>query len=269
MRLKKHQTLLRLGHPIMRQAIATLGRQLHDPTALYRWSVAALHQTGFDALLALHYTITAINGLHEPLHDEVRTEIFRVEGEKLSAVEPAFRESVERSVFLPIKSPIRRENYIKIIRSKWPAHRSNIETILQQIKTQSAASFQAKASANLKAELESTRESYRVRLAELQDRSREQALNRLAADLLEQQAAAQQPALFEDINADAKIRSRDLEDQMAILRRDVERTRELLTAERDNRVNVLLPRRFKIHEIRVLPLALVYLLPADAEDIAS
>jgi len=269
MRLKKHQTLLRLGHPIMRQAIATLARQLHDPTALYRWSVAALHQTGFDALLALHYTITAINGLHEPLHDEVRTEIFRVQGDELSAVGPAFRESVARSVFLPIKSPARLENSIKIIRAKWPAHRSNIEAILQQIKTQSAASFQAKASANLKAELESTRESYRVRLAELQDRSREQALNRLAADLLEQQAAAQQPALFEDINADAKIRSRDLEDQMAILRRDVERTRELLTAERDNRVNVLLPRRFKIHEIRVLPLALVYLLPADAEDIAS
>ena len=36
-----------------------------------------------------------------------------------------------------------------------------------------------------------------------------------------------------------------------------------------NRVNVLLPKRFQIHEIRVLPLALVYLLPADAEDIAS
>jgi superfamily II DNA or RNA helicase len=269
MRLKKHQTLLRLGHPIMRQAIATLARQLHDPTALYRWSVAALHQTGFDALLALHYTITAINGLHEPLHDEVRTEVFRVQGDELSAVEPAFRESVARSVFLPIKSPTRRENYIKIIRAKWPAHRSNIEAILQQVKTQSAASFQAKASANLKAELESTRESYRVRLSELQDRSREQALNRLAADLREQQAATQQPALFEDINADAKIRSRDLEDQMAILRRDVERTRELLTAERDNRVNLLLPNRFKIHEIRVLPLALVYLLPADAEDIAS
>ncbi len=33
LRLKKHQILLRLGHPIMRQAMATLCRQLHDPTA--------------------------------------------------------------------------------------------------------------------------------------------------------------------------------------------------------------------------------------------
>ena len=50
LRLKKHQILLRLGHPIMRQAMATLCRQLHDPTAhdpIYRWSVAVLHRTGF------------------------------------------------------------------------------------------------------------------------------------------------------------------------------------------------------------------------------
>ena len=31
LRLKKHQALMRLGHPIMRQAMATLCRQLHDP----------------------------------------------------------------------------------------------------------------------------------------------------------------------------------------------------------------------------------------------
>ena len=74
LRLKKHQILLRLGHPIMRQAMATLCRQLHDPTAhdpIYRWSVAALHRTGFDALLVFYYTLTAINELREPLHDEV------------------------------------------------------------------------------------------------------------------------------------------------------------------------------------------------------
>ena len=45
MRLKKHQILMRLGHPVMRQAMSTLTRQLHDPTShdpVYRWSVAAL-----------------------------------------------------------------------------------------------------------------------------------------------------------------------------------------------------------------------------------
>lgn len=71
LRLQKHQILLRLGHPIMRQAMATLCRQLHDPTShdpIYRWSLAALHRTGFDALLVFYYTITAINELRVRPH---------------------------------------------------------------------------------------------------------------------------------------------------------------------------------------------------------
>jgi len=57
LRLKKHQVLMRLGHPVMRQAMATLCRQLHDPTAhdsVYRWSLAALHKPNFEALLVFH-----------------------------------------------------------------------------------------------------------------------------------------------------------------------------------------------------------------------
>ena len=87
MRLKKHQVLMRLGHPIMRQAMATLCRQLHDPVghdAVFRWSLAALHRTGFDALLVFHYTVTAINELREPLHDEVMSTVLRIEGDDLS-----------------------------------------------------------------------------------------------------------------------------------------------------------------------------------------
>jgi hypothetical protein len=55
LRLRKHQVLMRLGHPIMRQAMATLSRQLHQPeggNAVYRWSVAALPKSAsFEALL--------------------------------------------------------------------------------------------------------------------------------------------------------------------------------------------------------------------------
>ena len=88
LRLKKHQTLLRLGHPILRQAMATLCRQLHDPDghdAIFRWSIAGLHRSGFEALLAFQYTVTAINELREPLHDEVVATVFRVEGNQTDA----------------------------------------------------------------------------------------------------------------------------------------------------------------------------------------
>ena len=53
---------------------------------------------------------------------------------------------------------------------------------------------------------------------------------------------------------------------MAVLRQDLERTCELLARERDRRLKVVLPRRFKLREVRVLPLALVYLIPATPED---
>jgi len=48
LRIKKHQVLLRLGHPVLRQAMATLCRQLHAPDprdGIFRWSVAALFLT--------------------------------------------------------------------------------------------------------------------------------------------------------------------------------------------------------------------------------
>ena len=53
---------------------------------------------------------------------------------------------------------------------------------------------------------------------------------------------------------------------LAVLRRDVELTRDLLTRERDRRLKVTLPRRYTLRKPNVLPLALVYLIPATPED---
>ncbi len=56
---------------------------------------------------------------------------------------------------------------------------------------------------------------------------------------------------------------------MDVLQRDVERTRDLLKRERDKRLNVVLPRRFQLREVRALPLALVYLIPATGEEVRN
>ena len=134
LRLKKHQILLRLGHPIMRQAMATLCRQLHDPTAhdpIYRWSLAALHRTGFDALLVFYYTITAINELREPLHDEVACRVFRIVGDTLEPVDHDFEQSVLGSEFHPVKSPSSRDDWVKAFRGRWLTHRRQLEAFLR------------------------------------------------------------------------------------------------------------------------------------------
>ena len=134
LRLKKHQALMRLGHPIMRQAMATLCRQLHDPgghNAVFRWSVAALHKPGFEALLVFHYTITAINELREPLHDEVVASVFRVEGKRLTPVKDDFGQVVLGSEFHPIKSSARRDDLVRSLRTHWLQHKEALEKFLR------------------------------------------------------------------------------------------------------------------------------------------
>ena len=135
LRLKKHQILLRLGHPIMRQAMATLCRQLHDPTAhdpIFRWSVAALHRTGFDALLAFYYTITAINELREPLHDEVCCRVYRIVGDQTpQPVDHDFEQSVLGSEFHPVRSANSRDDWVKAFRGRWLTHRRQLEAFLR------------------------------------------------------------------------------------------------------------------------------------------
>ena len=73
--------------------------------------------------------------------------------------------------------------------------------------------------------------------------------------------------LFEEFQAETEFRVQEIEEQMAVLRQDVDRTRQLLTKERDHRLNVVLPNRFEVREVRVLPLALTYLVPTLPEDV--
>jgi len=93
----------------------------------------------------------------------------------------------------------------------------------------------------------------------------------VARALARLQSEAMQPSLFEEIQEETELNVQEIEEQRAVLRQDVERTRELLTKEQDHRLKVLLPKRFSLLEgsqgVRVLPLALTYLIPATAEDL--
>ncbi|HEX6984593.1 MAG TPA: hypothetical protein VF170_04415, partial [Planctomycetaceae bacterium] len=274
MRLKKHQSLMRLGHPVMRQAMATLARQLHDPSgadAVYRWTIAALHRTGFEALLAFDYTVTAVNELREPLHDEVRSAVFRIEGDRLVRVDPEFEQAVVRSEFHSVRSTAKREGWVKTFRGRWFGHRSVLERFLSEQEADERKSLSERAERAQRRELDAAKESYRYRLKELQDRSREQELGKLAKALARVQAEAEQGVLFEEMRDEAEVRVQDIEEQMTVLRRDVERTRDLLTKEQDRQLKDTLPKRFTLLDgppgLRVLPLAVTYLVPATAEDV--
>ena len=188
-------------------------------------------------------------------------------GERLEPVEQDFEQSVLEGEFHPIKSPTRRDDWVKAFRGRWFSHRGGLESFLRTRETSLRDSLQAKADATKKRDTDAAKESYRSRLKELQDRSRKQELEKLARQLVREQADLTQPKLFEEFEEEAKVRVQEIEEQIIVLRRDVERTRELLTREQDQRLEVVLPRRFQLREVRVLPLAVTYLVPAAAEDL--
>jgi len=166
MRLAKHQCLMRLGHPIMRQAMATLCRQLHDPTSrqpIFRWSVSAMQGSGFEALLIFHHTLTAINQLREPLHDEVKATVFRIEGDKLVPVDAAFQDRVVHAELYPVKAADRREDWVKIMRAHWYNHSNALKSYSKAQQTAWHEEFEKRAALVLKREVDETKASYTPR----------------------------------------------------------------------------------------------------------
>jgi hypothetical protein len=127
--------------------------------------------------------------------------------------------------------------------------------------------LQQRADATLKRESDAAKESYRYRLKELQERSRGRELEKVWEQLQRVKREADQPSLFEELQEAAQLQIKEKEEQIAVLHQDVNRTHELLAKERDVRIKEVLPKRFKLREVRVLPLALVYLIPATAEDV--
>ncbi len=270
MRLKKHQVLMRLSHPVMRQALATLSKELHAPSGhdpVYRWTVGCVHHGGFEALLAFHYVVTAINELREPLHDEVRAAVFRVEGDALERVEPDFETSILRDEVLPILSEERRDSWWRTLRARWRPHKGLLESFMGNTEKALRASLEKAAKLALQREKAALAEIYTSRLKELADTSRERELRKLAESLSRAEAESAQLWLLQEDQFRAERELHDVEEQITILSRDIAHTRTQLEREQDNRLNALLPRRYTLREVRVLPLAIQYIVPATAEDL--
>ena len=208
-----------------------------------------------------------INQLREPLHDEVLAAVFRIEGEELSRVDAGFENEILHADTLSVRSAARRDEWIRTLRGRWFHHRDALNEFLAGQEKSLQATMDARAKSTLARERAAAKASYESRLKELEDRSREREMKKLAEALLREQAEAPQPMLFEELQEQVEFRVQELEQQITVLRRDVEETRAQLIRERDHRLKELLPKRFEIRDVRVLPLAVEYVIPASGEDL--
>lgn len=271
LRLKKHQVLLRLGHPVMQRAMSVLKRQLHEPYGLNpirRWTVAAVQKSNFEALAVLHYTITVTNELREPLHDEVFSEVFRVEGSRLQVVDPDFRKTMLAERPLPIKSEARRDQWWRTLRLKWDDHWAELDKYMLKRQSELATQFEKVAAEALKKNQKSTKEAYDIRLKALDESRRGKELEKVAQQITEAEVVASQQTFFEDINVTRERRVMELKEILEVLQLNVEETKRRLEREQKMRLEKLLPARFTIRDVRVLPLAVEYLIQPTAEDLA-
>ena len=134
----------------------------------------------------------------EPLHDEVFHGLPHRRRPADACGRRPFEQTVLGSEFHPIKSRKRREEWVRTFRGRWFKHRSELEAFLRGQEKSLLDLAPRPGRRHAKRESDAAKESYRYRLKELQDRSREQELNKLAKALVREQAEAMQPTLFEE-----------------------------------------------------------------------
>ena len=269
--LRKNQVLLRLSHPVMKQAISILNRGLYSPTGkqpINRWTIGCIKQSGFEALLKFHYILTAINDLRESAHDEVFTGVFRVLGADLDYIEDEeYRELIKSERVLEIVNEDHRNQRILAVRQHWDAHQESLEHFIEERREQAERQFAQIAAKALQRDKETIKADYDQRLKELSDSTTEAELRRLRKALADVEVERIQYYLLEEFEIDVEQKAQVIEQDIALLKRDVEQTRDMIRDEKKHILDEVLPRRYKIQEVRILPLAVEYIFPATAEDL--
>ncbi|MFB3789295.1 MAG: DISARM system SNF2-like helicase DrmD [bacterium] len=272
LRLKRHQVLMRLGHPVMRQALAVLNRQLHDPSGKYpirRWTVKAIQRPHFDGFLAFHYLLTVINERFETVHDQVGSVLFEIRGNDLSPMPDALTREILGEPAGPLLNTTRRDALLDAIKKHWPSHQDRLEAFMKQTEKAVAGDMAARAKAALAKTKKAEAEKYEYRLKELEKSTNPKELEKRLRELHKMEIDLSVGYLFSDWEAEQAGKKQSLEQEIDLLKKDMERTKAELEREKEYRLNELLPKRFTLRPPRILPLAIEYLVPATGEEARS
>ncbi|WP_062641345.1 DISARM system SNF2-like helicase DrmD [Caballeronia arationis] len=254
--------LLHLGHPIMRQALASFAR-LRFPggqsefTPPSRWVVTrGSVPAGADALLLLTVEEMAVNELRETFHHWVRTVILPVKGGALGealayagphgAPHPAAEDTAgaqeARAIWDDVDDDVR--TWINTYRTCLS------ETIAGELE---AAGAEAAAH---------EKEAFERRIREVSNLQRDQSIEKLKREIEEQRAASLQYSLLEDANELAERRLRDLQDELKRRQGQFGDLLERLMQERDRILQHVVPNRFTLRSTaQVFPVTVEIRLP--------
>lgn len=254
--------LLHLGHPVMRQALASFAR-LRFPggqsefTPPSRWVVTRGQvPADADALLLLTVEEMAVNELRETFHHWVRTVALPIKGGVLgNAIAYAGPHgAAEPGIEHPIGTARAREI--------WDDVDDEVRTWINNYRTQLATTISAELKAAGAEATAFEKEAFERRIREVAAYQRNTSIEKIKREIEEQRTAALQYSLLEDANALAEQKLRGLQDELKRRQGQYGDLQERLVQERDRVVNHVLPARFSLRSsAQVFPVTVEIRLP--------
>jgi superfamily II DNA or RNA helicase len=248
--------LLHLGHPLLRQSLNAFARLRfpggqNDFQPPSRWVVTRGQvPAGIEAMVLLTVEEMAINELRETFHHWTRTLALPVQDGGLGGALPYLGPHHGQPGQLSSADlPAARELWDEVedeVKALITQHRTELTSILRQ---------------ELKVAFEQARshekDAFEQRIREVAALQKAQSIEKLKREIEEQRAASIQQQLFDDADALAEKRLRDLEDELKRRQNQFGDLQERLSAEKTRILDKVLPRRFALRgEAQVFPVTI-------------
>lgn len=254
--------LLHLGHPVMRQALASFAR-LRFPggqtefTPPSRWVVTrGPVPQGADAMLVLTVEEMAVNELRETFHHWVRTVALPI---KQGTLGPAMDYNGPHAAQQAATDDAASAPQARAI---WDDVDSDLRTWINTYRAQLATTISAELKTAGAEAMAHEKEAFERRINEVAALQKNQSIDKLKREIEERRSASLQYSLLEDANDRAERELRDLQDELKRRQGQFGDLLQRLKDEKERILQLVLPNRFKLRGgAQVFPVTIEIRLP--------
>ena len=261
-RPKPDTALIRLGHPIMKRALAVTQRMLWDnldgnqASSLSRWTItqsSSLKKS--KVLVVLSCLLEVSNELRETVHQEVLSIPILLATEDIEILGDDDWKELEDVPRPQIEDEALPEAIAKV-RSAWAKSEHSVEEFIKKRKKELVGEFRIRFQKRLKEELKFTKADYDVRIKDLEKRDAEW-LERQKKAFDKQMAKLSQRELFAQDDIGKEIAMKELE--WETFNRENEQLLNLLREERELMIDKIIPQRYTMANLEFWPIGVEFI----------
>ncbi|WP_428266022.1 DISARM system SNF2-like helicase DrmD [Haliangium sp.] len=281
-RPSRDTTLLHLGHPLFRQALAAFARLRFpgagDRLSASRWCVRRGPMSELpgvpadaDALILLSVEELAVNSLREPFHHWVRTlRLPVVAGELVPAAShqppDADRDPAAQPGGDPVAEPVSAAD-LALARTLWNDLAVDLRARVRDHAARVEEHIRAGLDQRRDHALAEAADRFTGRIKEVRAAMKRHSLSKLEREIRGLEKRHANLTLFPDMERDVAQRLRDLQDELARRVNHSEQLLALLEQEKERVLQRLLPARHSLRDggVQVFPLTVEIRLPAGSD----